>query len=82
MPPAVVEVLSPGDTYSDTQQRASDYVRMGIAAIWIIDPKTRTSRQCVGDVWTATTGLKVPNTLIELSVDQLFEELDKYPTLD
>jgi Uma2 family endonuclease len=37
-PILVVEILSPGDTYSDTESRARDYLQMGIQTIWIIDP--------------------------------------------
>jgi Uma2 family endonuclease len=41
-PPAlVIEILSPDDTYSDTQERAQDYRAMGVETVWIIDPKTR-----------------------------------------
>ena len=29
-PVLVVEILSPGDTYTDTEKRASDYQRMGV----------------------------------------------------
>ena len=47
-PLLVVEILSPDDSYSDTQRRADDYIRMGIETIWIIDPETRTARVCSG----------------------------------
>ena len=54
---------------------------MGVAVIWIIDPDTRTARQCVGDAWTSTAHLRVPGTPIELSLEELFLELDKFPSL-
>ena len=40
-PVLIVEILSPDDTYSDLEERVADYRRMGVEAIWAIDPKTR-----------------------------------------
>jgi Uma2 family endonuclease len=74
-PLVVIEILSPDDTYSDTQQRAADYVNMGIHTIWIIDPKTRSGRWCVGDTWTASTRLESPGTSIYVELDMLFENI-------
>jgi Uma2 family endonuclease len=38
-PPAlVVEILSPDDTYTETQSRSADYLHMGVPCVWIIDP--------------------------------------------
>ena len=39
-PLLVIEILSPDDSYSDTQERAQDYRAMGVEVVWIIDPKT------------------------------------------
>lgn len=39
-PILVIEILSPEDSYSDTEQRAADYFSMGVHAVWIIDPHT------------------------------------------
>ena len=38
-PLAVFEVLSPEDTVQRLKQRLDDYVSMGIAEIWVIDPQ-------------------------------------------
>jgi Uma2 family endonuclease len=43
-PVLVVEILSPDDSYSDTQDRAQDYLEMGVKAVWLIDPRSRTGR--------------------------------------
>ena len=75
-PLLVIEILSPGETYSDTQRRASDYLQMGARTIWIIDPETRTARQCVDDVWTATGFLEVPGTPIRVDLAALFGRLN------
>ena len=50
-PLLVIEILSPDDSYSDTQERAQDYRAMGVETVWIIDPKTRTGRMCSGTEW-------------------------------
>lgn len=76
-PLLIIEVLSPDDTYSDTQERATDYLRMGVQTIWIIDPKTRTARACVGTSWHETSHLEVPGTSIYLDLPELFPFLTK-----
>ena len=82
-PVLVVEILSPDDSYSDTQERAADYRRMGVQTVWIVDPKTRTGRYCIDDVWTAAQRLQVPDTQIYVDLNALFERLDrKRPSLD
>lgn len=75
-PILVVEILSPDDTYSDTEERASDYLEMGIKAVWIVDPKTRTGRMCTGQAWTAAQRLDVPGTAIYLDLAEIFRYLD------
>ena len=76
-PLLVVEILSTDDTYSDTQERASDYLQMGVKTVWIIDPRTRSGRMCVQDVWRADSRLEVPGTGIYVNLIQLFQYLDK-----
>ena len=76
-PVLVVEILSPDDTYTETQSRSADYLRMGVPCVWIIDPTSRTGRQCVGDAWTAADVLEVPGTEIRVSLLQLFADLDE-----
>lgn len=76
-PVLVVEILSPDDTYADTQERAADYRRMGVQTVWIIDPKTRTGRYCVDDSWTAAERLIVPGTPVFADINDLFARLDR-----
>lgn len=71
-PLLVIEILSPDDTYSDTQERAQDYVRMGVACLWIIDPKTRSGRMGTGVDWIAATRLTVPTTDLYVDLDTIF----------
>ena len=76
-PVLVVEILSPDDTYTETQSRSADYLRMGVACVWIIDPTSRTGRQCIGDAWIATDTLVVPETAIWVNLPKLFADLDE-----
>lgn len=80
-PLIVVEILSPDDTYAETQRRARDYQDMGVENIWLIDPDTRTARVCKGQNWTETTRFAVQNSAIYLDVEALFARLDKYKPL-
>jgi Uma2 family endonuclease len=74
-PLLVIEILSPDDTYSDTQERARDYQAMGVETIWIIDPKTRSGRMCTGKEWVEASRLEVRSTPLYLSLTDLFSQL-------
>lgn len=74
-PVLVVEILSPEDTYTETERRATDYQQMGVETIWIIDPETRTGRVCKGRSWTQASRLEVPGTPIYVELDALFAQL-------
>ncbi len=76
-PLLIVEILSPDDTYSETEDRSRDYVNMGVETVWLIDPKTRTGRMCVSNVWTSASRLEVPGTPIYVELADLFSFLDK-----
>lgn len=36
-----VEVLSPDDTFTQTQKRIMDFFEMGVQYVWVIDPESR-----------------------------------------
>jgi Uma2 family endonuclease len=75
-PPAlVIEILSPDDTYSDTQERAQDYRAMGVETVWIIDPKTRSGRMCSGADWVESPRLAVKGTALHVSLPDIFSQL-------
>jgi len=76
-PLLVVEILSPDDTYSETEDRSRDYMNMGVETVWLIDPKTRTGRMCVSNSWTSASRLEVPGTPIYVELADLFSFLDK-----
>lgn len=75
-PLLVIEILSPDDSYSDTQERAQDYRQMGVETIWIIDPKTRTGRVCTGAQWIEAARLEVCNTPLFVELANIFRQID------
>lgn len=75
-PLLVIEVLSPDDTYSELQERSRDYQTMGVETIWIIDPKTRTGRMCLGSQWIAADRLEIPGTPIHVYLPTLFAQME------
>ena len=76
-PLLVIEILSPDDTYTDTQQCAEDYRKMGVPMIWVIDPETRTGRMCHEATWTEARRLEVPGTPIHVDLDEIFQHMDQ-----
>lgn len=40
-PDLAVEVLSPGDTYSEVNEKVEDWLGAGARAVWIVDPRRR-----------------------------------------
>lgn len=41
-PELIVEILSPGDSWSEVMQKMRDYFSIGVRVIWIADPAART----------------------------------------
>jgi Uma2 family endonuclease len=74
-PLLVIEILSPDDSYSDTQERTQDYRTMGVETIWIIDPKTRTGRMCLGAEWIEAARLEVKGTPLFVELPEIFSQL-------
>jgi len=74
-PLLVIEILSPDDSYSDTQDRAQDYRQMGVETVWIIDPKTRTGRMCSGAEWVEASRLEVKGTPLYVNLPEIFSQL-------
>ena len=74
-PLLVIEILSPEDSYSDTQERAQDYRAMGVETVWIIDPKTRTGRMCCGAEWIEAERLEVRGTPLYVLLPEIFSQV-------
>jgi Uma2 family endonuclease len=41
-PDLAVEVISPGDSYNEVQQKVEEYLNAGASAVWVVDPRQRT----------------------------------------
>ena len=74
-PLLIIEILSPDDSYSDTQERAQDYRAMGVETVWIIDPTTRTGRMCSGAEWVEAARLEVKGTPLYVNLPDIFSQL-------
>jgi Uma2 family endonuclease len=76
-----IEVLSPCDRLNAMRKRVQDFLDMGVAEVWIFDPKTRTAYVCSGDLTTPMTELqsgplRLHGTPIEMAVESVFATLD------
>jgi Uma2 family endonuclease len=76
-PIPAVGILSPDGSYADMEERVADYLAMGIQPVWIIDPKTRTGRMCIGEAWIAGARPDVPVTAIDVELPDVFRSLDQ-----
>jgi Uma2 family endonuclease len=43
-PELVVEILSPGDTPKEVDEKVSEYLASGVLLVWVVDPARRTVR--------------------------------------
>ena len=41
-PDLIVEILSPGDSWTEVTQKLRDYFAIGVRVVWVIDPAART----------------------------------------
>ena len=74
-----IEILSPDDRFGRMDQKISDYFQMGVRSVWVIDPLAKTGYECRGghlSMWQLNERLRVPDTIIEVNVPQLFASLD------
>lgn len=58
-PLAVFEILSPEDSMTRTMEKLADYERMGVGAIWLIEPKKQI-------YYHYRDGQLIPGTIFEL----------------
>ena len=68
VPAAVIEVLSLEDSVSDYRERIADYRRKGIAAIWLVDPKTRRGWNCSTGDWIESALFKIAGSPVHLDL--------------
>ena len=54
----------------------NDYLNMGVACVWILDPRRRKAFVRTGPTATEVTGtIRVPGTPIEIPLDDIFADL-------
>ncbi len=79
VPPLLcIEILSRDQRMSEIEERAKDYLAMGVPMVWIVDPLRRTAfvsdesgqRQVAEE-------LSVPGTEIRVTLAEVFAELDE-----
>ncbi len=72
-PPLVcIEILSPEDTLRRMQERITDYQKLGVENIWILDPGTKRGYNCRPSGWLDAAEFSVANTPIRLVLSDLF----------
>jgi Uma2 family endonuclease len=74
-----IEILSRDDRMSDIQERVEDYLAMGVAAVWVVDPRRRRAYTATasGALEPAPTDLTVPGTEVRIPLADIFAELDE-----
>lgn len=74
-PLLVVEILSPEDRVSRTEERIEDYLAMGVPYVWLIDPTSRRAWIYMpGQRTEAREGMLHANPPIEMPLAELFDE--------
>ncbi len=76
-PVAIIEVLSPEDRVSRYQQRLDDYLAMGVANIWVIDPMRHKAYDCSQGGWQPVDRLLITNSPFEIPLDALWKKLEE-----
>lgn len=61
------------------EEKIDEYFRMGVRAVWVIEPRTNTAYQCAGGNirdWKAVETLTIPGTPIALELQAVLADLD------
>jgi Uma2 family endonuclease len=75
-PDIAFEVTSPGDTYSEIEEKTLDWLRAGVCAVVIIDPQTKTARiHRSADVITVADAIELDDVIPgwRLPLSELFD---------
>lgn len=74
-----VEIFSRDDTATEMMERVEDYQLMGVKTVWMIDPRRRSASivDASGTIRAANAELVVPDTMIRLSLANLFAQLNR-----
>ena len=72
-----IEILSPEDRMVAMQEKIDDYLGMGVATVWVVDPWRRMAYQTHGTSLGTVTELTVEGTPIRVSAEEVFAALDE-----
>jgi len=72
-----IEVLSPEDRAGNLQEKIDDYLKMGVEAIWVINPRLRKAFEVRDGGLFPVEELTVPGTEIRVTTAEVFEELNE-----
>lgn len=78
-PELAIEIISPGQTFGDLAEKASDYLAAGVSRVWVVDSKARSTTIFFPDASPQTkrgTDLFTDSLLegLELSPQQIFQQ--------
>jgi Uma2 family endonuclease len=74
-----IEILSPDDRFGRMDQKITDYVNMGVRAVWVIDPLAKAGYDCQGghlSMWKLSNRLALAGTPVAVDIADLFSSLD------
>ena len=79
VPVCCIEIFSRDDRMREMQERVADYARMGVPAIWVVDPWRRVAYigQADGRLLPEEGTLAIPGTSATVAVEEIFAELDR-----
>ena len=72
-----IEILSPDDRMMDMEEKISDYLRMGVPTVWVINPRGRSALIIDGQGQRAATVLTASGLDFSLPLGEVFAELDE-----
>jgi Uma2 family endonuclease len=72
-----IEVLSPDDRAGELPEKIDDYEKMGITAIWVINPRLRKAFIVDRGAMVPVAELTVAGTAIRIGIDEVFAEIDE-----
>jgi Uma2 family endonuclease len=79
VPPVLcIEILSREDTMNEMLGRVEDYLRMGVPAVWIVNPWRREARSATpdGTIKLESESLRMEGFDVAIPVAEIFAELD------
>jgi Uma2 family endonuclease len=78
-PTLCIEILSPEDRTGELLEKVEEYAALGVADIWVIDPRKRLGYYASPSGLQRSEGgmLRIEGTAIEISLAEIFTELDE-----